>query len=189
MEFITLKRLADLINSVEIHIRFDKIKWANTHNEKIDPVAEFINRYVYVQYTKNLKVGTSDLSNLLEMSENSLRKKIKDLEYQGLIHTKTDLTDKRRTLLYPTQAAIWVFEGDTVRRLKTFFDESVRLRMMFEKEAHKIFALRNMEDYPSYKPSLATSEFHRQTAYGYKKSDIFDEWRESNNICAENYPK
>jgi len=189
MEFISLKRLADIINSVEIHIRFDKIKWANTHNEKVDPVAEFINRYVYVQSTKNLKVGMSDLSNLLDMSENSLRKKIKDLEYQGLIHTKTDPSDKRRTLLYPTQAAIWVFEGDAVRRLKTFFDESVRMRLLFEKEALKMFKGRNMQDYPSYKPSIETAKFHQQSPYGYKDSKIFADWLKFNNIPANNYPK
>lgn len=189
MEFMSLERLSEIFNAVEIHIRFDKIKWANTHKEKIDPVAEFINRYVYVQYSKNLKVATSDLSNLLEMSENGLRKKIKGLEYQGLIYFKKDLKDKRRTLLYPTQAAIWVFEGDAARRLKTYFDESVRFRVLFEKEAYKIFKERNMEDYPSYKPSMETAKFHQQSAYGYKDSKIFSDWLEFNNIPAKNYPK
>ena len=47
---MSLQRLADLINTVEVHIRLDKIRWANAHGEKIDPVAEFINRYVYVQH-------------------------------------------------------------------------------------------------------------------------------------------
>ena len=189
MEFISLKRLADLINSVEIHIRFDKIKWANTHNEKIDPVAEFINRYVYVQSTKDLKVGMSDLSNLLDMSENSLRKKIKDLEYQGLIYTETDPNDKRRTLLYPTQAAVWVFEGDAVRRLKTFFDESVRFRLLFEEPATTMFEERHMQHYPSYKPSAATTKFHQETVYGYKNSAYFKDWLKDNKMPSKNYPK
>ena len=186
---MSLERLAEVLNTVEIHIRFDKIRWANLHNEKIDPVAEFINRYVYIQSLKNLKVSMSELSNLLEMSENSLRKKIKDLEYQGLIQMATDPKDKRRTLLYPTQAAKWIFEGDTVRRVKTFFDESLRIRQVFEDAAMELFKQHNMEDYPSYRPSNDALRFHEQTKYGYEDSDIFKEWLDHNKLPANNYPK
>lgn len=186
---MSLERFAEVINAVEIYVRFDKIRWANLHNEKIDPVTEFINRYVYVQALKNLKVSMSELSNLLSMSENALRKKIKDLEYQGLLQLVTDPSDKRRTLLYPTQAAKWIFESDAVRRAKTFFDESERVRRVFEGGAYNLFKQHNMHEYPSYKPSNEALHFHEQTKYGYKDSDIFKEWLEHNKLPANNYPK
>jgi DNA-binding MarR family transcriptional regulator len=189
MEIMSLQRLSDLINTVEVHIRLDKIRWANAHGEKIDPVADFINRYVYVQHCKELKVTISELSSLLEMSENSLRRKIKDLEYQGLLDLKTDPIDRRRTLLYPTAAAVWIFEGDAVRRAKTFFDESVRIRLMFEKRAVEIFKSRNMDKYPSYKPTKHTTAFHKETKYGYKDSKVFTSWKKHNKIPSNNYPK
>ena len=189
MEFMSLERLSDLVNTVEVYIRLDKIKWANTHGEKIDPVAEFINRYIYVQNCKQLKVTVSELSSLIEMSENSLRKKIKSLEYQGLIELRNDPVDKRRTLLYPTAAAIWVFEGDAVRRAKTFFDESVRIRLYFEKEALKAFKGRDMDQYPSYKPHKQSNAFHKETKYGYKESKAFSSWLKHNKIPSNNYPK
>lgn len=189
MQTMTLERFTEVVNAVEIHVRFDKIRWAELHNEKIDPVAEFINRYVYVQALKNLKVSIGELSNLLAMSENALRKKIKDLEYQGLLFLETDPKDKRRTLLYPTHAAKWVFEGDAVRRAKTFFDESSRIRKVFEDGAYELFKKHNMHKYPSYKPNNEILYFHQQTKYGYEDSELFAEWLAHNQIPANNYPK
>jgi len=135
-----------------VHVQFQKeiLNFYKNANVKQDSVTEFINKYVYVEYLNDRQVTMSELSELLNETDNTIRKKIKYLIKAGLIQKIRLANDARVYILKPTKVLIRMYEIQASRMLKTLIETSPVLKTFFGSWSKGFYAAYKTTGIPSY---------------------------------------
>lgn len=136
----------------EVHLRFqlEMVALYKNANTKQDQVKDFISKYVYVNHLNNNKTTVSEIVNVLNETDNTIRKKINELEKNNMLFKRISNKDKRTTYIEPTKAAIRVYEVQATRVLKTILEASPIFNSLLKEWADSYSKFYGTECMPSY---------------------------------------
>ena len=156
------KQMLKVLTEVEVAVELNSLLFAQAIGIKKDPLSEFIAKYVFTEYNKGNSVSMAKIVNTLHESDNTIRKKLKNLVAIKFLKVTNCNKDSRTVLYKPTKLLQRVYTVDMAKKLKSLQELAPMVDFIFASKFNDLYVNNNVEHYKSYIETTSTEVFAKQ---------------------------